>query len=357
MNYIERNPPEWIVKAATKDLSGYSTERLCAIFAVNLYRVITAVIWTIDDEQRPANEVHRSAIALLMAEPTRIKAAIARDSEELAMQVAAYVAALQIVSLEICRRADLGGLVVWQSVTTGDVGLAALLKALEVDSLNDYRDWDPRDLQQMAILGAGERYGREMKEIAAIMPTDLELSPIGTSSDLRGERWDFWRAAGRRLVQGMLIQLLPLVTPRFEHIRAAGRDAYRGEFERRTAKKRGGTGGRHAKAAGTEQEKAEELEYCDDDRDRIIDLETGAKREGRSPEDDALEDERNLNTEAQAKRAERMAQKRWGARGRAFIEALKRNATVAEASEVAGVSRQMGHKYLSKLKSALKTRE
>jgi hypothetical protein len=36
----------------------------------------------------------------------------------------------------------------------------------------------------------------------------------------------------------------------------AARGAYREQFERRAAKKRGGTGGRHAKATGTAQERS-----------------------------------------------------------------------------------------------------
>jgi hypothetical protein len=298
---MENNePPVWLKAAMlTKDLSGYSSEQLCAIFAINLYRVTTAAIWAFDDQERPVREVLRRVLALFEAEPTRIKAEIARYSEELATQVVGYVAGLQAVSLELCRRADSGGLVMWQSVTTGDAGMAALLKALEVDRVIDRRDSDPGDLQQTAVLGAGEQYGREIKEIAALMPTDLELKPIETSlisTELRSERWEFWRAARWRLVQGMLMQLLPLVTPRFKRIRAAGRDAYRGEFERHAAKKRGGTGGRHAKAHGTEEEAVGHVQYVEDDTDehrtpyfRTLDPVTGAEPLCNTPEDSVAE--------------------------------------------------------------------
>jgi hypothetical protein len=209
-----------------------------------------------------------------------------------------------------------------------DLTLHKLMKDLHIEGLSDYRSNDPRDLQSDAIMGAAEKY----RELAG--------------PDLPHDRDRFVAR-----LAGQIAALLEF------NVAGAARDGYRSEFERRAAKKRGGSGGRHAKKAGTKQGKAEAVEYRDELENSIIDPVTGAERERRSPEDDALEKERKLEIEAQGNRAMRMAQKRWGAKGRAFLEALKRSANVAEASAMVGVSRQMGRKYLSKLKADLKTRE
>ena len=50
-----------------------------------------------------------------------------------------------------------------------------------------------------------------------------------------------------------------------------------------------------------------------------------------------------------SERAYRVATKRWGKRGRQFLDALRRGEDVVAASAAAGVSRQTGHKYLNEL--------
>ena len=55
----------------------------------------------------------------------------------------------------------------------------------------------------------------------------------------------------------------------------------------------------------------------------------------------------------ESERAYRIAIKRWGKRGRLFLDALRQGNDVLNASSAAGVTRQTGHKYLSELKKLL----
>lgn len=48
-----------------------------------------------------------------------------------------------------------------------------------------------------------------------------------------------------------------------------------------------------------------------------------------------------------------IAKKRWGKKGQIFLDKLSQGATVTNASQEAGVTRQMGHRYLKELKRAL----
>jgi len=337
-----------LVKAAllAKDLSAYSSEQLCVVFALDLYRVLTAIIWAIDDEQRPAHEVAISAQALLPKEPAYVKAEVARRSEDLAEQVVVYRKVLDVVSLELSKRAHPGGLAIWESVTTGGL-LDDLVKGLGVERLTDYADSDPRDLQQTALLSAGEQYNREMKEIEAMMPLDFELIPIGTSrisTELRGERWDFWRAARWRFVQGMIIQLLPLVTARFGRIRAASREAYRSEFEHRAAKKRGGRGGRHAKAAGTEQEAVKRRSLSDVAEESIaLAPTTGAEK---SPYEIAEEREA-------AQKIIETARAKLGRKAANYFRQLVAEESQKDAAKAANVSDRMARKYEARVRALL----
>ena len=327
----------WTEAALKRDLSGYDTEHLCTIFVVEFYRVVAAVIWALDDPQRPARDVVASALGLLRESPAHIQAEIARRDTDLAEQAVVYVAALRAVSAEVSRRAGFGPLAMWRSVTTGATVLGDLYKALRVERLTDYSDWDPRDLRQEALIGAGEQYRKEMRELAAVMPYDLELAPIETSlisTALRGARWEFWRAQQGRLVQGMFMQLVPLVTGRFKGIQDAARDSYRAEFEQRAAKKRGGGGGRHAKAAGTKQQRAQ-----------ILSLNEQPEVEPDGAE--SIEDRTALRQEVSHYR--RIMEKRHGARGRLLFEAVAQGATTEEAAQEIGIDQTTARRWLRKL--------
>ena len=63
--------------------------------------------------------------------------------------------------------------------------------------------------------------------------------------------------------------------------------------------------------------------------------------------------EREISARLESERAYRIAIKRWGKRGKLFLDALRQGKDVLNASSAAGVTRQTGHKYLSELKKLL----
>jgi hypothetical protein len=162
--------------------------------------------------------------------------------------------------------------------------------------------------------------------------TPIEAS-FGVSTELHGERWESWRSAQPRLVHKIILQLLALFSG-FDPVKTA-RQGYRATFEEREAKKRGGTGGWHALRAGTKIDRPQLESFHE---------ETIVPEAGRSVEDAVL-------TRVDAKLWVATAEQRWGKRARVFLEHLAQDATVEEAAAAAGVSRQIGHKYLRKLKS------
>jgi len=330
---------EWIGDALLrKDLGAYPTEHLCWLFASNLCRVVTAIAWALDDQRRPAPEVLGCAFALAQKEP-RVHTEIAQVSEELAGRVVSYIGALRAVARELHRRAQPGAIAVWKSVTKQEESLDALLKAIEVDRLLDYANSDPRDLQQEAQLGAGQEYGRQVRKIAGLIPPDFELLPIETSlvsTELRGERWEFWRATRRGWVQMLVARLLPLVTARFSRIKAAGRNAYREKFERGAAKKRGGKGGRHAKATGTEQERATHVSL------NVAALEN-LLRSGAPQVEDQIALRQQIGSYY------RIMERSHGKQGRRLMEALEKGANHEEAARQAGISSDTAKRWLKKL--------
>jgi hypothetical protein len=367
--HISVNMDVNLVKAAllAKDLGAYSSEQLCVAFAVNLNRALTAIIWVIDDPKVPAREVARKAFNLLVGRVEDLRAEVARYSNELAKQLVVYLKVIETISLELSKRAHPGAISMLRSVGPGPPSSAParehvrgetifrnLLEGFEVERLRDYTDSDPRDLQQVAMIGIVEEYEHQMNQISAMMPADSEFVPIGTSlisTELRGERWEWWRASRSRLVQGMLVQFLPLVSAsRFEQIRMAAREAYRREWEKRQAKKRGGIGLAESGRDQVGNGRSLSGEGVRPAQERLTqeDLEEVSTSEIEQDFEDGVV------TRLDAARLFREAERRWGKRGRVFLERLAQDATIEEASRAAGVSRQTGQNYLRKLKSSVK---
>jgi hypothetical protein len=230
---------------------------------------------------------------------------------------------------ELLRRMTPSAVTWWQADS-----LPALLSTLKLDSLPDYASNDPGDLQGDAILKVEEKYNEQMREAARLLPS-VEVPPLENSQGVpavpHGERWEFLRAWRPVLVLQLISQVQPLAGG-FNPAQQA-RDGYRGAFERREAKVRGGTGGRHAKAAGTQQARAEEVPF----EDNLHSVST-----------ESAED--IVASRAEAERHLRRAEKLWGAKRRRFFEEIAAGAGVTEAAEAVGISRQTGDSYLRKLR-------
>jgi hypothetical protein len=238
-----------------------------------------------------------------------------------------------------------------------------LEKVLEVQALRNYQSPDDAaDIKQDAIAGAVEEFN-EVWQLGWDHASDgrekLTEPPQMFSPTLDSKRWD--RTEIYRLAEVWLSSAFQPIF--FENPRVlpdAARQAYRDQFERRDAKKRGGTGGRHAKAAGTGQDKAENLEYDDgienwkapdsNRRVRIIDSETGVEREWRGPEDELFQKRHKLSGEAHANFVERTAEKLWGVKGSRFIKMLKEGGPIDAAAKTADISRATAFNWLRKLR-------
>jgi len=165
----------------------------------------------------------------------------------------------------------------------------------------------------------------------------------------------------------LLSAFIPIACENPRALRDAARQGWRGELRKLDAKQRGGTGGREAKAAGTEENEIEFVGYEDAKEDwrnpdhnrRVFvrDLETDTEREYRTIEDEIAGQEQQRARKALAARALRVAKKRWGDDGVRFLEGYRETGSVQKASEYAGVDRRTGYRYLEKLKAALEAPE
>jgi hypothetical protein len=141
--------------------------------------------------------------------------------------------------------------------------MSELFNTLRIDELRDFTSNDPTDLQGDSILKVGEKYGEKMRQIPRLLPSIFDFrpleTPLGVSTELRGERWSLVRGSRYSFGQRLILQLLPFVSG-FDPAREA-RQGYRSTFGRREAKSRGGTGGRHARATGTEDPKVVHVSF------------------------------------------------------------------------------------------------
>ena len=323
--------------AFAKGLSAYATVDLCVTYVVDLNRVMAAVISAFDDDpQESSLDVVGRAEVLFKQPPQVIWPEIAAvRSAELAWEVVTYRVVLPLVALELEHRAPPGAVTMLRSVLSNSASYREVLKAFRIEKLYDYRNpADPSDLQQETLKGAFKQYRKERAEIATMMPSATDWPPLPFSTELQGERWEFWRRWRWPHVQGWLIQALPLLTSRFERLQEAARQERRAVWERRDAKKRGGTGGRHAKLHGTDQERASECNFDEGSESDFL-CSTGASQY-RTTED------RIAEREAYEQMME--ASKKFAGFHR-FCEARGEGKDFDEAVRVANITRQTGHNY------------
>ena len=351
------------------------TELLAAVI-LGHGRFLEFGLLAMDDETRPASRVGAEFNNLITDEAydleVQLLEAIAksRRAAELLPEVQMNRCVNRALTQEITRRAF------HQSPATTVMLVASpkskaplqpssemLERVLKLQALRNYQSPDDTaDIRQDAIAGAVEKFNEVWQRAweQAIEGLEKPTEPLWMSSPtLDSKRWhrtEIYRLAEVWLWSGFQSIFFenPSVLP------GAARQAYRDQFEQREAKKRGGNGGRHAKAAGTEQERPENIEYVEDienwnasdsnRRVRIIDSETGAEREWRGPEDELVQKRSKLSDEAQANSLERIAEKLWGAKGRRFMKTLEEGAPVDEAAKTAKISRATAFNWLKKLR-------
>ena len=344
-----------MIDLMTHDLRARPAQELCVIRAVELVRIVDAIIWVLDDGRRPPLEIYTEALQLASKAHLEVHARIARCSATLAGNIVVGLAVIKRIDGELLSRMTPSGVAWWKTVVEPPTWmpeqmrasygiLPGLLKGLAIDRLDDSASPDSRDLQSEALAMAASKYHAQMKQLAQLLPPDLDFAPleasVGVPAQPRGERWTTLDRARGPYMRGFILQLSPLVSG-FDPAQAA-RQGVRTTFERRAAKKRGGTGGRHARLQGTVQERSSECSLDETPESLFLTLD-GAAPEHRTAEDQAVARETH-------RKALESVQRRFGAKVRRFVEALDDGMSVSKAAEAAGVSRQMGHRYLRKLR-------
>jgi hypothetical protein len=220
-----------------------------------------------------------------------------------------------------------------------DLTARMIQQALRIDSLEDYRfPDDSADLRQDATLGAVEKLDEIWQQgwngtvEATKVPTEAPRMFSPTLESSRWNRAEIYRMAAVWLGSGLAAIFAgdPRALPQ------ATRDRYREIFEQRDAQKRGGTGGRHAKAA--EGQKRPIIVSFDD------------LRESEQP---------SAPVDPQSGLAERIvavAREHLGSKAARYFEEIARGATQQAAAGVAGISDRMGRKYQRQMRKLLSAR-
>ena len=157
-----------------EDLRQRSAQELCVIFGEEFVRVVCAIVWALDDRQRPQREIQKEALALLGEAPADIKERIARCSGEvLAQNVVMGREIVVKVANELLRRMTPGAVAWWKTLAPSptwlpgapgspeEEALPALRKALKIERLMDFTSDEPDDLQGDAVENVGKEYRRQ----------------------------------------------------------------------------------------------------------------------------------------------------------------------------------------------------
>jgi hypothetical protein len=204
--------------------------------------------------------------------------------------------------------------------------LADLLKALHVDRITSYREnkESSEDLQSIASLTPWRRYREIYDRVAESLglPEKIDLPQVGHHRLVL-------ETLQRHEVSASLSLILPLFRGDAEKLPQPVRQALREEFRKWKADKRD----------ASEVSTYEEGETDESGRP-LVERIPGHYPD---PEESAIS-----NLEAASMMT--LAEKRYGEKGRLFLQALSEDMTFAEAATLAGISRQTAHRYVRELR-------
>jgi hypothetical protein len=234
----------------------------------------------------------------------------------------------------------------------------AFFKALDVslrrtverklDSTDSWTEpyWDPI---QTAVVGAVARYQRGMKrlqekiqELPIALP-EVQVQGMAAQPDDGRD----WTAIGTDVAHKFILGLAPIFGGFLEFaLPDAAHEAQRKERDRDSAKMRGGTGGRHAKQAGTDEQEVGHVGWDDVTENKILDVD-GAEPERKTSETLTAERERvSLIVEA-AKTYPGL-----GPRGAQYIEASLRTNS-KKAAQALKIPKSTASLYYRKLQALI----
>ena len=183
----------------------------------------------------------------------------------------------------------------------------------------------------------------------------IEVPKIPALSVLGMEHADGIDAMWRTVAKEMAIKVLAGIAPGTlglleTALPDAAHAAQRAEHDQAAAKKRGGSGGRKAKRAGTEEHAAQHVSIGEPDEDAtLVDL----KDDRLNPEQKMETDQEEAEAKKDVNRALRFAIDRWGQSGELMLKALADGRTHKEAAKAAGISAPALTKRLKTLQKLL----
>jgi hypothetical protein len=219
--------------------------------------------------------------------------------------------------------------------------VAGLVRALHVERLRTYhpKKEDDGDLRCIALEGAVRGY-REMGDKAVEglpFPKSISLNlPPDVRVHLPPTPWWEWSELLAYEFRSASKLLQPVLSGKVEELPTRVWARLKDHRRKRRAKKR----------TGIEVPIAEEPDGNDEPHAHLR-----PAVEPDRPDFEAMLDAQNTR-----RRLYEVASKRWGERGRAFVDALQEGKSVSEAARAAGVSRATGHKYQRELKRVEKSR-
>jgi hypothetical protein len=310
--------------------------------------VLEATIWALDDGRQNPRRIVARACAILNERHSELYLTIARRDKKLAEDACLRFwffvqAGEQLRPCITTKQLDwwesrLPGY--WSSTETSEQARKALLKSLHFESRRDDSADDSADLHSDAICHVEQHFKQGQIEALSDVPERVEFIPLQTSTGipiaLNRERWGFWPSERNKIFTIFLGETISLFSG-FDPARIA-RTSHRNARDTAEAKKRGRSGGRHArryaKAHGEEEPRTAILEDVQDDRLVLPPVND-------SPELCAI-------AAQSAARLFQLAQRNWGEKGERFVRALQEG-DVIEASEVAGISSATGYRWREEL--------
>jgi hypothetical protein len=297
----------------------------CVYFALLGVRALVTTVWALDDGHSDPRLIEREALALIQQHGrTKLHSRLAQRSPRVADEVCSDLVQVAKLARQLQAVAINPSTAGWWKHTRVHPDFA-FLQDLQIDKVPSSDD--PDELRGEATAYVEKQFRRRLK--TAVGHLNFQVRFLCTR--FSGKRWEWWPEHLHTLIRSLLIEAF-FLTSGFDAAQIA-RNSHRNIFDKSGAKKRGGTGARHARRIDSEVARATKVELDDE-------LPAAS---GHTPEEQVLS--RQVATHYMDK-----ATKLWGESGTRMIKALAGGATRDEAAEEAGVSESTFRRRLAELR-------